>query len=112
MVKQLNNLFSKSKGGVGIEIAPQRVNLAQIRKQGQGVKLENLISVPVPEGVVVDGQITDPPTMAQLIQQVLASSKIKASRVATSVPGRDSIVRLIPVPAELDDKEPGDGSQP
>ncbi|KAF3888436.1 MULTISPECIES: type IV pilus assembly protein PilM [Nostocales] len=105
MVKQLNNLFSKSKGGVGIEIAPQRVNLAQIRKQGQGVKLENLISVPVPEGVVVDGQITDPPTMAQLIQQVLASSKIKASRVATSVPGRDSIVRLIPVPAELDDKE-------
>ncbi|KYC39431.1 pilus assembly protein PilM [Scytonema hofmannii PCC 7110] len=105
MVKQLNNLFSKSKGGVGIEIAPQRVNLAQIRKQGQGVKLENLISVPVPEGVVVDGQITDPPTMAQLIQQVLADSKIKASRVATSVPGRDSIVRLIPVPAELDDKE-------
>ncbi|GAA6615685.1 type IV pilus assembly protein PilM [Scytonema sp. NUACC26] len=105
MVKQLNNLFNKSKGGVGIEIAPQRVNLAQIRKQGQGVKLENLISVPVPEGVVVDGQITDPPTMAQLIQQVLANSKIKASRVATSVPGRDSIVRLIPVPAELDDKE-------
>ncbi|MUH00660.1 type IV pilus assembly protein PilM [Scytonema sp. UIC 10036] len=105
MVKQLNKLFSKSKGGVGIEIAPQRVNLAQIRKQGQGVKLENLITAPVPEGVVVDGQITDPPTMAQLIQQVLAESKIKASRVATSVPGRDSIVRLIPVPAELDDKE-------
>ncbi|MEC4818772.1 MAG: pilus assembly protein PilM [Scytonema sp. PMC 1069.18] len=105
MVKQFNNLFSKSHKGVGIELAPERVNLAQIRKQGQGLKLETLVSVPVPEGVIVDGQITDPPTMAQLIQQVLAESKVKTSRVATAVPGRDSIVRLIPVPAELDDKE-------
>lgn len=105
MIKQFHNLFGKSKGGIGIELAPQRVNLVQLRKQGQGVKLETLISVPVPEGVVVDGQITDPPTMAQLIQQALAESKIKTSRVATAVPGRDSIVRLIPVPAELDDKE-------
>jgi type IV pilus assembly protein PilM len=105
VVKQFNNLFNKSNKGVGIELAPERINLAQIRKQRQGLKLEILASVPVPEGVVVDGQITDPPTMAQLIQQVLAESKVKTSRVATAVPGRDSIVRLIPVPAELDDKE-------
>ncbi|WP_017315584.1 type IV pilus assembly protein PilM [Mastigocladopsis repens] len=105
MVKQFNNLFGKSHKGVGIELASQRVNLVQLRKQRQGLKLETLISVPVPEGVVVNGQIADPPTMAQLIQQALAESKIKASRIATAVPGRDSIVRLISVPAELDDKE-------
>lgn len=69
------------------------------------MKLDALTSVPVPEGVFVDGQIADPPLMAQLIQQALGESKIKASRVASAVSGRDSIVRLIPVPAELDDKE-------
>ncbi|MBD2355524.1 pilus assembly protein PilM [Tolypothrix sp. FACHB-123] len=105
MVKSFNSLFGKSNKGVGIELAPERVNIVQLRKQRQGFKIEALISVEVPEGLVTDGQITDPPAMAQLIQQALADNKIKASRVATAVPGRDSIVRLIPVPAELDDKE-------
>ncbi|GBE90663.1 type IV pilus assembly protein PilM [Nostoc cycadae] len=105
MVKSFNSLFGKSNKGVGIELASERVNIVQLRKMRQGLKLESLTSLPVPEGVVTDGQITDPPTMAQIIQQGLAESKIKASRVATGVPGRDSIVRLIPVPAELDDKE-------
>ncbi|MEA5502692.1 type IV pilus biogenesis protein PilM [Halotia wernerae UHCC 0503] len=105
MVKSFNSLFGKSNKGVGIELAPERVNIVQLRKQRQSLKLESLTSVAVPEGVVTDGQITDPPAMAQLIQQGLAESKIKVSSVATGVPGRDAIVRLIPVPAELDDKE-------
>ena len=105
MVTSFYSLFGKSNRGVGIELAPQRVNVVQLRKQRQGLKLDALTSVPVPEGVIIDGQIADPPQMAQLIQQALSDSKIKANRVATAVPGRDSIVRLIPVPAELDDKE-------
>jgi len=105
VVKGLGSLFGKSKSGVGIELAPQRVNVAQLRKQRQGMKLDVLTSVPVPEGIFVDGQITDPPTMAQIIQEALLESKIKANRVATAVQGRESIVRLIPAPAELDDKE-------
>jgi type IV pilus assembly protein PilM len=105
VVKSITSFFGKSNQGIGIELAPQRVNIARLRKQGQGLKLEALSSMPVPEGVFVDGQIADPPAMAQIIQQAMAESKVKASKVATAVPGRDSIVRLIPVPAELDDKE-------
>lgn len=105
VVKKFNGLFGKANKGVGIELAPERVNVVQLRKQGQGLKLETFISVPVPEGIVIDGQISDPATMAELIQQALAESKIKTSRVATAVPGRDSIVRIIPMPTELDDKE-------
>lgn len=105
MVKSFNNLLSKFSKGVGIELTPERVNLVQLRKQRQGLKLASLSSVAVPEGVIVDGQIIDISTMAELIQQALAESKIKTSRVATGVPARDSIVRVIPVPAELDNKE-------
>lgn len=105
VAKRFNGLFGKSNKGVGIELAPERVNVVQLRKQGQGLKLETFISVAVPEGIVTDGQISDPATMAELIQQALAESKIKTSRVATAVPGRDSIVRIIPMPTELDDKE-------
>ncbi|MBF2067960.1 MAG: pilus assembly protein PilM [Calothrix sp. C42_A2020_038] len=105
MFKRFKSPFGKSNQGVGIELSPQRVNVARLRKQRQGLKLDALTSVPVPEGVFNGGQITDPPAMAQIIQQALAESKIKASKVATAVAGQDSIVRLIPVPAELDDKE-------
>ncbi|MDJ0736268.1 MAG: pilus assembly protein PilM [Nostocaceae cyanobacterium] len=105
MITNLKNLFNKSNRGVGIELAPERLNIVQLQKQRQGLKLDSLVSVPVPEGVFIDGQIVDSPAMALLIQQALVESKIQTSRVATSVTGRDSIVRLIPVPAELDDKE-------
>nr|WP_211176010.1 type IV pilus assembly protein PilM [Brasilonema sp. UFV-L1] len=98
-------MFSKFQKRVGIELSPQRVNLVQLRKLRQGLKLETLTSVSVPKGIFVNGQIIDSSTMAQVIQQALAESNIKASRVATAVPGRESIIRIISVPAELDDKE-------
>ncbi len=98
-------LTQRTTSGVGIELTPERINLAQLRKHRQGLKLVNLYSLPVPEGVFQDGQIADPPALAELIQSALQQSKIKAQRVATAVPGRESLVRLIPVPAELDDRE-------
>ena len=106
MVNALKNLLSNRKPGVGIELAPERINIAQLRKQGQGFKLTTLHSVEVPEGIFQEGQIVDPPAMAELIQSALAEKKIKATRVATAVPGAaGAIVRIIPVPAELDERE-------
>jgi type IV pilus assembly protein PilM len=85
-ISNLSSLLGKSNKGVGIELAPERINIVQLRKQRQGVKLESLITVPVPEGMMVDGQISDPPGMAQIIQQAIGENQIKASRVATCVP--------------------------
>ncbi|MCL1474086.1 type IV pilus assembly protein PilM [Argonema antarcticum] len=106
MVNAFKNLFSKRKPGIAIELAPERINIAQLRKQGQGFKLVTLHSVEVPEGVFQEGQIIDPPTMAEIIQTALADKKIKATRVASAIPGSaGAIVRIIPVPAELDERE-------
>ncbi len=105
MVNRFKNLLTKRKAGVGIELSPEKINLAQLSKQRQGFKLSALSSFPVPEGIFQDGQIVDSAALAQLITSALAESKIKAQRVATAVPGRESLVRLIPLPAELDDRE-------
>ncbi|TAE58941.1 MAG: pilus assembly protein PilM [Nostocales cyanobacterium] len=104
-LSSFSKLLGKQGKGVGIELAPDRMNIVQLRKQRQGLKLESLITVPVPEGIIIDGQINDAPRMAEIIQQTMAENKIKASRAATCIPGRDAIVRVIPVPAELDNKE-------
>ena len=105
MINRFKSLLAKRKSGVGIELAPERINIVKLLRQGQGFKLAAFFSLPVPEGVFEDGQIVDRPALAQLIQQALAESKIKAQRVATAVPGRDALIRLIPLPAELNDRE-------
>ncbi len=105
MLNRFKGLLAKRTSGVGIELTPERINVAQLSKHRQGLKLVALSSLPVPQGIFQDGQISDPPALAELIQSALQESKIKASRVATSVPGRESLVRLIPVPAELNDQE-------
>ncbi|MBV9388828.1 MAG: type IV pilus assembly protein PilM [Chroococcidiopsidaceae cyanobacterium CP_BM_ER_R8_30] len=105
MVNRFKSLLTKRTSGVGIELTPERINVAQLRKQSQGLKLAAFSSLPVPAGVFEDGQIADTSALADIIQSALKESNIKAQRVATAVPGRESLIRIIPVPAELDDQE-------
>jgi type IV pilus assembly protein PilM len=101
----IKGLFSNKKPGIGIELTPERINIAEIKKQGQGYKLVNLVSAEMPEDLIQDGQIANPPELAELLQSVIAEHKIKAKRAATAISGRDVIARLISVPAELDEGE-------
>ena len=103
-MNSLKSLFSKKTRGVGVELTPERVNVARLRKQGQKLKLEILASVEIPEGVFQEGQILDAPAMAEAIQAALTESKLKVKQATTAVPGR-AITRVIPVPSELDDDE-------
>ena len=106
MVSALKNVFSGKNKGIGVELAPDRVNIAQLRKQGQAFKLLTLATAPVPEGLFQEGQITDAASMAELIQSVLAENKIRVRKIATAVPGgRDTVTRIIPIPAELNEQE-------
>ncbi|MEC4806182.1 MAG: pilus assembly protein PilM [Jaaginema sp. PMC 1079.18] len=105
MLGPLKNLLSKKSKGIGIEIAPERINIAQVRRQGQGYKLERYVTAEVPEGIFEEGQIVDSPALAELIRDTLDQNGIKTTRIATGVPMRDSIIRIIPIPAELTPQE-------
>ena len=102
----LKGLFSKGSKGIGIELSPDRINIAQLSSKGGKKRLVNYATVPVPEGVFQEGKIVDQAAMAELIQTALAENKIKAKQAATAIHGgRDTVTRIIPVPAELDDRE-------
>lgn len=106
MFSNFKGLLSKKTKGIGIELTPDRVNVARLKKKGQGFQLTTLASVEVPEGIYQEGQIIDSSTMAEIIRSVLDESKLKVKNVTTSIPGgRDTVTRIIPVPAELDDRE-------
>jgi len=97
-VDSLKSLFSRKTSGVGVELTPEKVNLARLRKQGINLKLETLASVELSEGIYEEGQILDTAAMADAIQTVLTESKIKVKQATTAIPGR-AITRVIPVPA-------------
>jgi type IV pilus assembly protein PilM len=105
MLSPLKGLFGKKSKGIGIEIAPERINIAQIHRQGQTYKLGTYITEEVPEGIFEEGQIVDSPALAELIRETLDKHNIKTTRVATGVPMRDAIIRIIPIPAELTPQE-------
>ena len=105
MVSFFKKLLTKKPQGVGLEITPERINIAQITKQGQNYKLVKCCSSDIPEGIFEEGKIVDSPALAELIQEVLKENKINSKRVATGVPMRESIIRIIPIPSELDDQE-------
>lgn len=101
----VSNLIGGGKQGIGIEIAPDRITLAQVQRKGQRYKLNVLSAAEVPEGIIDEGSILDPPAVAELIQAVIDDARIKVKQVATAIPGREAVIRVIPVPAELNDDE-------
>ena len=105
MVSFFKKLLTKKSQGVGLEITSERINVAQITKQGRNHKLVKYCSLALPEGIFEEGKIADSPALAELIQQFLKDNKITSKHVATGVPMRESIIRMIPIPSELDDQE-------
>ncbi len=105
MLKNLTNIFNKKGGSIGIEINPQKINIAQIAKNGQQPKLLKNVSADIPPGIYEDGQIVDSLSLSELIKDTLKVNKITAKNVSTAVPMREAIIRVIPVPAELDEDE-------
>ena len=105
MVNFISNLLSGGSQGVGIEINPDKVSLAQLSKKGQQYKLLKYYRLDVPEDIFEEGQIADSPALAELIDQLLKEAKVKQKQIATAVPMKESIIRIIPIPAELNDQE-------
>ncbi len=105
MLNRLKSLFPRRGNGVAIELGSERINIAQLQKKGADLTIKHLCSAEVPEGIFEEGRIVNPQELGELISTTLADNKIKATHVTTSVPMREAVIRLIPLPAELDDRE-------
>ncbi|MEN9215010.1 MAG: type IV pilus assembly protein PilM, partial [Gloeomargarita sp. DG_1_6_bins_138] len=101
----MTGFFQGGAQGVGIELTPMVLQVAQIRRQKQALKLVALASVEMPEGFVEDGQIVDRDGVAELIKNLMQENKIKAKRAALAIPSHRAVTRLVKLPAELDDME-------
>lgn len=101
----VTKFFAKTNQRLGIEITPDRINIVQLDRSKKGIKVNAFVSCPLPEGAYQDGRIADPDAIAEVIQQGLDEKKIKLKKVVSAIPVGEAVIRLIRLPAELDDFE-------
>ncbi len=88
---------------LGVDINPEHLAVAQLKKQRNGrYRLIHYHTVEMPEGAMVEGRILDPNTIGLALANLLNEYKVPTHLpVATAVPAREAIVRLIRLPADL-----------
>lgn len=107
----LMNWFSKRgkrSSLVGIDIGSSAVKIAVLRPNGSSsYQLEALGSCELPEDSIVDGAILSKLPVAEAIEEIFKTQKIKNSKIATSISGHSVIVKKVTLPAlsreELDE---------
>jgi type IV pilus assembly protein PilM len=87
--------FGKKDNLVGLDIGSRSIKAAEIVETKQGNMLKNLGSIDIAHGVIEEGTINDPESVAESIQQLWKSSGIKESNVAVSIGGYSVIVKKI-----------------
>ncbi|MFS8907251.1 type IV pilus biogenesis protein PilM, partial [Synechococcus sp. OH2] len=94
---------SRTQTLLGVDINAERIAVAQLKKQGNGrYRLVHYHSVEMPEGAMIEGRILDPDTVGLTLANLLNEYKVPTNLpVATAVPVREAIVRLIRLPADL-----------
>lgn len=106
LIDPLRQLLGKSQHAVGVEFTGDRLNIADLSRQGGLYRLNTLVSEPIPADLFSnDGQTFDPDDLADLIKQTFTNQRIRCRQVVAAIPTRDAVSRLIAMPAELDEAE-------
>lgn len=105
MIDSLKGLLSRGPQSLGIELTPEQINFAHLSRQAQAIQIKTLASVPIPEGAFQEGRILDSLAMADAIREGLEIHKIKLKEAISAISVGEAIIRLLRLPAELDDFE-------
>lgn len=88
----------KSKVYVGLDISSNSVKVAEVTAGKEAPVLTNLGTVPIPEGVVRDGEVEDGVTLAESIKELWSITGIKERSVILGIANQKVIVRPIELP--------------
>jgi type IV pilus assembly protein PilM len=94
-------MFARRKGLVGLDIGSSSIKEVELQPQNGGGAPYKLVSIgvePVPAAGIVDGAIMDGGSVAEAIERLFSTQRVKSMNVATCVPGNATIVKRIRLP--------------
>jgi len=90
-------LFGRKKTTVGLDIGSGLIKVAVIDHSKREPELVRASISPLIADAIVDGEVMDPSIVTEAIQRALSLAGVKGAAVATSVGGRDVIIKKIQI---------------
>ena len=97
-------VFGKKDHLVGLDIGSAFVKAAEIKASKKGSSLHRFGILPVPEGMITEGRITDMEGLAEIIRSLFKTQKIKEKNVAVSTGGQSVVIKTISTPKVSDEE--------
>lgn len=89
----------KVRSSLGIDVCDGSIHLALLKKGKDTVELVKAVSGPLPEGVVVGGDVADAGKLARAIKELKSRHRMRADAVAISAFVKPSFSEILEVPA-------------
>jgi Tfp pilus assembly PilM family ATPase/Tfp pilus assembly protein PilN len=90
-----------NKTVLGIDISSRKIDMVWAGREGQYVKVLKSVSEPLPEGVVVDGNVENPSKLAKAISNLKKKHKIQAGKTAVSFTITPMLTQLMYMPKPI-----------
>jgi type IV pilus assembly protein PilM len=87
--------FRHLKPLIGIDIGSHAIKVVRLAPLGSSYQLRDLAFIPVPPDTVVDGVISDIPTVQGLLKRLITLEKIPDKDVALALSGHSVIVKKV-----------------
>ena len=91
-------IFGSNNDFIGIDVGSNAVRLVQLRKTGDKYSLVSFGSAQLPPNVSQSDSKLDMQKVAQVIQQLVRSSKVNTKNVVTALPGSSVFSTVIKMP--------------
>jgi type IV pilus assembly protein PilM len=88
----------EGKNLIGVDIGSSSIKVCQVRETRTGYSLMSFGYAALPPQAIVDGQVMDGNTVADTLQQIWRSARIRQKEVSLGVSGQSAIIRKITVP--------------
>lgn len=103
----MKDLIYKEKSILGLDIGTDLIKYVQLEEKGKLTKLVGYGKIEVPENVIIEGIISEPEKLSEIINKELKDppwGKITAERVVSSLPESKLFTRVIELPS-ISDKD-------
>ncbi len=95
---------TQSATTVGLDIGTAWIKVIQVGVGRRGLEIVNLGLVPTPEGVLAEGDITDPEALGDVVKGLLSSRNIVQRQVTAALGGQGVIIRHVQFPVMTPDE--------
>jgi Tfp pilus assembly protein PilN len=91
-----------AKTALGVDISQGQINLALLRKSANGVQLLKAVSGPVPAGVIKNGNVEDPLSLAKVVRKLRTKNGIGAHhRAVLSLVAHPVLMQILDLPENV-----------